>query len=91
VQLNRDMDSYLYFGYGPHKCVGEGLCKIALSSMLKVVGRLDNFRRAPGAQGQLKQIPEPGGFTTYMTADHSSYFPFPTTMKVQWDGDLPSE
>jgi linoleate 8R-lipoxygenase / 9,12-octadecadienoate 8-hydroperoxide 8R-isomerase len=85
------MDSYIHFGYGPHKCLGDGLCKIALSSMLKVVGRLDNFRRAPGAQGQLKQVPGPGGFTAYMTADFSSYFPFPTTMKVQWDGDLPSE
>lgn len=23
-------------------------------------------------------------------ADHGSYFPFPTTMKVHWDGELPA-
>lgn len=64
------------------------MCKIALTTMLKVVGRLDNLRRAPGAQGQLKKIPAPGGITIYMTADQSSLFPFPTTMKIQWDGEI---
>lgn len=53
--------------------------------MLKVVGRLDNLRRAPGEQGQLKKIPRPGGFFIYMREDRGSYFPFPTTMKINWD------
>jgi linoleate 8R-lipoxygenase / 9,12-octadecadienoate 8-hydroperoxide 8R-isomerase len=88
VKLDRDMDSYMQFGYGPHQCLGYSMCKIALTTMLKVVGRLDNLRRAPGAQGQLKKIPAPGGITIYMTADQSSLFPFPTTMKIQWDGEI---
>lgn len=25
----------------------------------------------------------------YMTPDQTAFFPFPTTMKIQWDGDLP--
>ena len=88
VGLDRPMESYLHYGMGPHICLGYDVSKVAMTAMLKTVGRLDNLRRVPGSQGQIKKIPGPGGFTLYMTADHSSYFPFPTTMKVQWDGEL---
>lgn len=50
---------------------------IALTSMLRVVGGLDNLRRAPGPQGELKKIPRPGGFYIYMREDQSGYFVFP--------------
>ena len=50
--------------------------------MLKVVGRLDNLRRAPGAAGELKKIPRPGGFYVYMREDHGAYFPFPTSKSL---------
>lgn len=89
VKLDRPMDSYIHYGQGPHQCLGYGVSKLAMMTMLKTVGKLDNLRRAPGTQGQIKKIAGPGGVTLYMTADHSSYFPFPTTMKVRWDGDLP--
>lgn len=52
--------------------------------MLKVVGRLDNLRRAPGPSGQLKKIPREGGFYIYMREDHGSYFPFPTSKRLCW-------
>jgi linoleate 8R-lipoxygenase / 9,12-octadecadienoate 8-hydroperoxide 8R-isomerase len=85
------MELYMHFGFGPHQCLGYGMSRIALTTMLKVVGRLDNLRRAPGAQGQLKKVLGPGGIPLYMTEDLSSYSPFPSTMKIQWDGDLPSK
>ncbi len=90
VILDRPLDSYIHFGWGPHMCLGYGVSKLALTTMLKTVGKLDNLRRAPGTQGQIKKVPGPGGITMYMTADQSSLFPFPTTMKVRWDGDLPA-
>lgn len=89
VKLDRPMDSYIHYGQGPHQCLGYDVSKLAMTTMLKTVGKLDNLRRAPGAQGQIKKIAGPGGVTLYMTADHSSYFPFPATMKVRWDGELP--
>lgn len=89
VKLDRPLDSYIHFGWGRHMCLGFGITKIALTTMLKTVGKLENLRRAPGGQGQIKKIAGPGGITMYMTADQSSYFPFPTTMKIRWDGDLP--
>jgi linoleate 8R-lipoxygenase/9,12-octadecadienoate 8-hydroperoxide 8R-isomerase len=89
VKLDRDMNLYAHFGFGPHQCLGLGLCKTALTTMLKVIGRLDNLRRAPGGQGKLKKLSGPGGIAMYMTPDQTAFFPFPTTMKIQWDGDLP--
>ncbi|ODM23237.1 Psi-producing oxygenase A [Aspergillus cristatus] len=90
VRLDRDMDAYAHFGFGPHRCLGIGLTKTALTTMLKVIGRLDNLRRATGGQGRLHKLDGPGGIAKYMTADHSGFSPFPTTMKIQWDGDLPA-
>ncbi|XHG01181.1 hypothetical protein AWENTII_004579 [Aspergillus wentii] len=89
VKLDRDMKSYSHFGFGAHQCLGIGLCKLGLTTMLKVVGRLDNLRRCPGPQGKQFRLSGPGGIALYMNADHSSFSPFPTTMKIQWDGELP--
>ncbi|KAJ5635758.1 Psi-producing oxygenase A [Penicillium longicatenatum] len=90
VRLDRDLSQYIHFGFGPHQCLGLGVCQTALPTMLRVVGQLENLRRAPGPQGQLKKIPGIGGITMYMDAEQSAYSPFPMTMKVQWDGELPT-
>ena len=90
IKLDRPIESYIHFGWGRHTCLGLGMTKIALTTMLKTVGKLNNLRRAPGDQGQIKKIAGPGEITMYMTADHSSFFPFPTTMKVRWDGEIPT-
>lgn len=89
VVLDRNLDLYIHYESGPHQCLGYGLSKVAMTAMLKTVGRLDNLRRAAGPQGQIKKVADPHGFTRYMTADQSTYFPFPTSMKIQWDGELP--
>jgi linoleate 10R-lipoxygenase len=49
--------------------------------MLRVVGRLDNIRPAPGAQGQLKKIKRENGFYTYMREDESSFYAFPMSKR----------
>ncbi|MCJ1385278.1 hypothetical protein MMC17_008399 [Xylographa soralifera] len=90
VDLTRPLDSYIHYGWGPHICLGYDASKLAMTTMLKTVCKLKNLRRAPGLQGHIKQIKLPGGYTMYMLADGSSYWPFPTTMKVQWDGELPA-
>lgn len=89
VKVDRPLESYIHYGQGPHTCLGRDASRVALTAMLKTVGRLDNLRRAPGPKGELKKIPRPGGFYVYMKEDHGSYFPFPLTMQVNWDGDLP--
>lgn len=89
IDLNRNMDSYSFFGFGPHRCLGYDISKLGLTTMLKTVGKLENLRRVPGPQGRIKTVLGPGGIRLYMTEDQSNFSPFPTTMKVQWDGELP--
>jgi len=99
VRLDRPLESYLTYGYGPHQCVGMDASLTAMTAMFKTVFGLKGFRRvvgsAPGgawyrggeSQGELKKVPGPYGSTMYMTPDQTSFFPFPTTMKVQWDAE----
>jgi linoleate 10R-lipoxygenase len=90
VNPERPFENYIHYGEGAHQCLGKEISMIAMQSMLKVVGGLDNLRRAKGPRGELKKIPREGGFYIYMTEDGTGYFPFPTTMRVNWDGKLPS-
>jgi linoleate 10R-lipoxygenase len=62
---------------------------VALTAMLRTVAKLEGLRRAPGPQGQLKKVPRPGGFYVYMREDYGSYFVFPCSMKIHYDGELP--
>jgi linoleate 8R-lipoxygenase/9,12-octadecadienoate 8-hydroperoxide 8R-isomerase len=97
VRLDRPLESYIHYGWGPHQCAGKDITMVAMTAMFKIVFGLKNLRRAQGSapggqwygesQGELKKIPGPGGVTIYMTPDQSSFFPFPTTMKVQWDAE----
>ena len=74
VQIDRPMENYIQYGLGPHTCLGGEASRVALTAMLRTVGKLDSLRRAPGPQGQLKKIPRPGGFYIYV-----SRFPSTTT------------
>ncbi|KAK2733367.1 hypothetical protein FQN57_002157 [Myotisia sp. PD_48] len=89
VNLSRDVESYIHLGYGPHECLGRAMCNVGLTTMLKAIGKLPNLRRAPGAQGHLKKVVGPGGIPRYMSEEHSNYTPFPSSMKIQWDREIP--
>lgn len=75
VNLDRPLESYLQ-GQAITS-FGQQITKIALVAMLRVVGRLQNLRRAGGEQGQLKKIKQEGGYYVYLRTDGTSYFPFP--------------
>lgn len=77
------MESYIHYGVGPHSCLGGDASKVALAAMLRVVGRLDNLRPAPGPQGELKKIPRDNGFYTYMRQDETSFYAFPMSESSQ--------
>lgn len=93
VDLNRNMDDYVCFGWGAHQCLGLNLIKISLTAVLRVVASLPHLRPAPGPEGRIKRVPanveqSPNtaeGYWKYMTADYGMYFPFPTGMKVIWE------
>jgi linoleate 8R-lipoxygenase/9,12-octadecadienoate 8-hydroperoxide 8R-isomerase len=97
VDLTRPLDTYIHYGWGPHQCAGMDASMVAMTAMFKTVLALPNVQRAQGggprgswygpSQGVLKTLDGPYGLTLYMTADQSSIFPFPTTMKIQWDAE----
>lgn len=82
VLLDRPLNSYVHYGIGPHSCLGQDASLIALTSMLRVVGRLDNLRRARGTQGLLKKIPREGGSYHYLREDGGSFTPFPASKSL---------
>lgn len=86
VKLDRPESSYIHHGWGPHACLGRQITVTAMASQLRVLGRLRNLRRVPGPQGQLKYKVVNGAFRVYLKPDWSAYWPFPTTMKVMYDG-----
>ena len=73
VRTDRPLESYIHYGIGPHKCLGMEASRVGLTAMFKVVMRLQNLRRAPGPQGQLKKVQRPGGFYVYLTVSSTSY------------------
>lgn len=103
VKLDRPIESYMHYGWGPHICLGRDISRMGLTSAFKTIVGLKNLRRAPGPRGQMKSFPaqtwngqvgsernpEVGwtGMRMYMTADQSSYWPIPTTMRVRWDAE----
>ncbi|MCJ1331818.1 hypothetical protein MMC10_008510 [Thelotrema lepadinum] len=88
VKLDRPMDSYIHYGWGPHECIGLKASKLGLSTMLKTIAKLEGLRKAPGPQGQLKKVMQ-RGFTAYLMEDGTTIVPFPCSMRVCFDGELP--
>lgn len=101
IRLDRPIKNYIHFGWGPHLCLGQEMSIVGLAAVFKKIVGLKNLRRAPGARGQIKSFPtvfwngqvgsernpDAGwtGLRTYLTADESSFWPIPSTLKVQWD------
>lgn len=85
VKTDRPEELYMQYGDGPHECLGKAANIIGLTTMLMEFGKLKGLRRAPGLAGEMKAIPKGDGFKVYMKEDWSSFWPFPTTMKVQFD------
>ncbi|KAI0138209.1 linoleate diol synthase precursor [Hypoxylon sp. NC0597] len=56
LRLDRPLSSYLPWGGGPHKCLGEGITRVALAAAFKVLLRLPNLHRAPGPRGEIKSL-----------------------------------
>ncbi|KAI5837020.1 heme peroxidase [Morchella snyderi] len=85
IKLDRPESLYMQYGVGPHECLGKAANIIGLTTMLMEFGKLKGLRRAAGKPGILKAIPKEGGFKVYMKEDWSGFWPFPTSMKIEFD------
>ncbi|KAI6900680.1 heme peroxidase [Hortaea werneckii] len=107
IDLNRSLDSYIHLGHGPHQCLGLPMTRVALTTMLKVIARLDNLQPVPVSlggdsvksfvkkvtkefvPGDSKVLPEEWHYHAFLTEDWDMYFPFPTSLKVSFTGEVP--
>ncbi|KAK5120264.1 hypothetical protein LTR85_006470 [Meristemomyces frigidus] len=107
VDLKRPLDKYIHLGHGPHQCLGLPMTRVALTTMLKVIARLDNLQPAPVSiggnsvkssvqkvikefvPGDLAVLPESWHYHAFLTEDWDMYFPFPTSLKVTFTGEVP--
>ncbi len=59
----RDLNSYMHFGYGFHECYGTYINAMAIPEMTAAVLKLKNLKRAPGRAGRgLYEGPFPNNF-----------------------------
>jgi hypothetical protein len=79
VDLERPLDLYVTFGFGPLKCLSRDIGTACLLTMLKAVAGLKSLRRMSGDQGRLKLVNRPNGFSQYIAPDSSEFTPFPTS------------
>ncbi|KAI1101502.1 linoleate diol synthase precursor [Jackrogersella minutella] len=56
LRLDRAPSAYLPWGAGPHRCLGEGITRVALAAAFKALLRLPALRRAPGPRGRCKSL-----------------------------------
>lgn len=102
VKLDRPLDSYLHYSWGPHQCAGMQASRVMMMAVFKdIVGR-KGLRRADGPRGEMKSVPAMiwqgqtgredsealaawSGLRAYMSADQSSYWPVPTTMRIRYE------
>ena len=93
LDLTRPLDSYISLGHGAHQCMGLPMTRVALTTMLKVLGRLENLRPARVSTGESrvkkvvkefvpgdeKVLPESWHYHLFLTEDWDQFFPFPTS------------
>lgn len=88
VVLNRPIESYIHLGMGPHQCLGWRMTRVALTAMLKVIGRLDGLQAAKGDQGKVQkvvkdfpgpanEVPADWKYHGFLTKNWDQYWPFP--------------
>ncbi|GFG11879.1 psi-producing oxygenase A [Aspergillus lentulus] len=82
IRLDRPAEIYIHHGWGPHACLGRAIVTTAGAALLRVLGRLENIRRAPGPAGEMKSKMVNGAFKLYLREDGSAWTPFPQSRSL---------
>lgn len=87
VDPRRPIGDYICRGAGPHTFLDDEISQLALAELFRAVFRRKGLRRVAGPQGELKRATGADGSPVFMSEDWSAISPFPTSMKVTWDGE----
>ncbi|KAF8538686.1 fatty acid oxygenase [Trichophaea hybrida] len=83
IDLKRPEENYIQFGYGKHQCLGQQLAVTALTSLLRVFGKLQGLRIEDGQKMKSKVIR--GSTRCYMKEEWDEWYQFPTTLQMRFD------
>ncbi|QSZ34092.1 hypothetical protein DSL72_005680 [Monilinia vaccinii-corymbosi] len=95
VDLERDLDTYLMFGWGRHACIGRDAGLKGMVSVFRSIVGLENLRLDKGMEGVgrmgtggaekgMKTVDTVLGMG-YLDAELGAVGPFPTGLRVVWD------
>lgn len=76
--IDRPVDNYIHFGYGPNECLGREIALTTVIILPKVVAGLKNLRPATGTMGLLKSL-NIGNERSYLSSDWSELTFDPTS------------
>ncbi|KAF7942750.1 uncharacterized protein EAE97_006204 [Botrytis byssoidea] len=95
VVLDRNLDSYLMFGHGPHECLGRDIALAGMVRVFRIIVGLKNLRLDAGSSGYSRKSTggESRGMKTVETEFGMAYLddelatlgPFPKGLRVCWD------
>jgi hypothetical protein len=80
IRFDRDEKTYVTYGWGPHRCIGQEINIVANTAILRTFARLSHLRRAPGPQGELKYVIKNNVVKVFLQEDWGSYWFFPTSI-----------
>ncbi|MCJ1396496.1 hypothetical protein MMC18_009386 [Xylographa bjoerkii] len=86
IDLTRPYDDYIHHGYGAHACLGRPIATVAAAAQLRVFGRLDGLKRAPGQEGEMRRKVVGGLFEVWLEQKGDGWGRFPTRKLVHFDG-----
>ncbi|CAO2655876.1 Nn.00g046790.m01.CDS01 [Neocucurbitaria sp. VM-36] len=84
IKLDRPRDLYLPFLDGLHGVLIRDIIITGLVAHLRVFGRLQGLKKAPGEQGRLQKKKE-NGVVSFLSEAQDEWIPLPTSMKVHFD------
>ncbi|KAF1845382.1 heme peroxidase [Cucurbitaria berberidis CBS 394.84] len=84
IKLDRSQASYLPFVDGLHGSLIRDIIIAGLAAQLRVFGRLEGLKRAPGTQGRLLKKNE-NGLVSFLSEAQHEWIPLPTSMKLHFD------
>ena len=80
IKPDRPEKSYINYGFGPHRCIGQEINTVANTAILRAFARLPGLQRAPGPQGELKYAIKKDVIKVFLREDWGSYWFFPTSI-----------
>lgn len=86
MKLDRPLEVYDYIPFidGLHGPLVKEIAIAGVAEQLRVFGKIDGLRRAPGAAGTLRKVRE-NGVVRYLSDAQNEWVPLPPSLKLRFD------